>query len=60
MPEFFNDIFELFSAVFDGILSPVMIERELKFFYFIFPFLFGIIATLIVEFFRILIIQVKK
>lgn len=60
MPELFNDIFELFSSVFDGILSPVMIEREFKFFYFIFPFLLGIIATLIVEVFRILITQVKK
>lgn len=60
MPEIFNDVLEFFSAVFEGILFPVMTEREYKFFYFILPFLFGIIATLIVEFFRILITQVKK
>lgn len=60
MPELFNDIFEFFSAVFEGILFPFMTEREFKFFYFILPFLFGIIATLIVEVFRLIITQVKK
>lgn len=60
MTEFFSEINNFFYAVFDGFLFPLMTDRELKIFYFLLPFLLSIVATLIVEFFRILVKQVKK
>lgn len=59
MPVVFDEIFEYFSAVFDLFTNYIM-NRNYKFLYFILPFLFCILATLIVEVFRFLIGQVKK
>mgnify|MGYP007003800843 CR=1 FL=1 len=60
MTGFFSEIYEFFFGIFGGIIDPIMTDFSLKIHYFLAPFLMSIAATLIVEFFRILITQVKK
>lgn len=60
MTGFFSEIYELFFEIFGGIIDPIMTDTSLKIFYFLAPFLMTIVATLIVEVFRIFISQVKK
>ncbi len=60
MTGFFSEIFAFFDSVSGGIIDPIMTDTSLKIFYFLAPFLMTIVATLIVEVFRIFISQVKK